>query len=62
LNLKERNQSRFNILMNQMIIDIDMVGSITDCVIESNVDSILIVEKYGSIGNRNIKFFEDVLN
>jgi hypothetical protein len=37
--------------MHQMIGDIDMFGSITYCVIVSNVDGGLIVAKYGRIGN-----------
>jgi hypothetical protein len=60
IHLKERNQSRFNILMHQMIGDVDMFGSITYFVIVSDVDGRLIVAKHGSLGNRHIKFFEGV--
>jgi hypothetical protein len=43
-----------------MISDVDMFGSITYFVIVRDVDGDLIIAKYGSVANLDIKFLEGV--
>jgi hypothetical protein len=59
--MKETNPSRFKIFTQYMICDVDIFGLITYFVIVSDVDGCLIVTKDGSIGNRHIKFFKEVV-